>query len=156
MAEIQDVARLTSEATTLEAAASGVATMARLCGGCHEATDGGMRFEPGPRERTTAPSDTLDARMGRHMWAADRLWEGLTGPSNEAWEDGVSALAHTPAAPPVTDPPLPQRFVAALIATRELADSAAAATTLAQRSDVYGLFLATCARCHGYGVELDF
>jgi hypothetical protein len=155
IAEVQHAALLTSEAATLEAAASGIATMARACGGCHEATGGGPSFEAGVRETTTPPSDTLDARMARHQWAADRMWEGLTGPSDGAWEDGASALAHTPDGAPVTDPPLPPRFVAAMGVTRALADDALDAMTLQQRADVYGRFLATCAGCHAYGVELD-
>jgi hypothetical protein len=155
--QIQAAARLTSESETLAAAASGVASMARSCGGCHEATGGGPDFGgPSKRERASPPSDTLDARMKRHMWAVDRVWEGLTAPSDEAWTDGTSALEHTPATPPITDPPLPPRFVTALLAMRELAAEASDATSLAQRADVYGRLLAGCAGCHAYGVELSF
>jgi cytochrome c553 len=156
IARIQSAARLTADATTLEAAATGVATMARACGGCHEATEGGPDFQTSGGESISPPTDTLDARMRRHIWAADRLWEGLTGPSAEAWADGASALAHTPSAPPVTDPPLPPRFVAALAQTRALAEHAAAAGSLAERANVYALLLASCAGCHAHGVELTF
>jgi hypothetical protein len=30
--------------------------------------------------------------MIRHLWAADRMWEGLVGPSDEAWTAGAQAL----------------------------------------------------------------
>ncbi len=156
IAQLQMAAGLISEAGTLEAAASGVAAMARVCGECHAATSSGPYFGPSGRERTRPRSDTLDERMRRHVWAADRLWEGLTGPSDEAWNDGAAALALAPAAAPLTDPPMPPEVIAGLLETRALAADAADATSLAQRANVYGLLIATCANCHTHGVELDF
>jgi mono/diheme cytochrome c family protein len=157
IAQIQQAAGLTAEAGSLEVAASGVATMARSCGGCHRESGGGPQLDESiGSEAGAPPSDTLDARMRRHMWAADRMWEGLTAPSDRAWQDGAAALAHTPSAPPATDPPLPPQFVAALAEMRGLADAASEATAPAQRADVYANYLASCAGCHKYGVELDF
>jgi mono/diheme cytochrome c family protein len=152
IARIQAAARLTSDASTLEAAASGVVTMAQACGGCHEASAGGPDFDTSGAVLDSPASDTLDARMQRHIWAADRLWEGLIGPSAEAWRDGASALAHAPSTPPITNPPLPPRFAAALLAMRELAEGSATAK-LDERAEVYAELLASCASCHARGVE---
>ena len=33
--------------------------------------------------------------MVRHIWAEDRLWEGLIGPSDLAWRVGVAAFDET-------------------------------------------------------------
>jgi hypothetical protein len=154
IAQIQTAARLTSEASALETAAVGVATMARSCGGCHEASGRGPDFGPSDHETKTPSSDTLEERMQRHIWAADRMWEGLTAPSDEAWQEGAAALAHTPSSVPATKPPLPPRFVEELLATRALADDAVGATSAAQRADVYAGFIASCANCHAHGVDL--
>jgi len=94
--------------------------------------------------------------MYRHMWAADRLWEGLTGPSDEAWRAGAQALVRAPEQAPRTQPPLPPRFVSALRQVRELGQRALEADSLADRANVYGVFLASCASCHALQVELEF
>jgi mono/diheme cytochrome c family protein len=156
VAKMQHAADLTARAANLDGAATGVATMARTCGECHAATGRGPAFASDHRDGRAPSADTFGARMQRHMWAADRLWEGLTGPSDSAWEAGASALARAPFTAPSTDPPLPADYVRALDEVRELGDRAVASTTLAERADVYGLFLASCAGCHAYQVEHEF
>lgn len=156
IAQIQAAARLTSEAESLAAAATGVANMARACGGCHAALGRGPDFGSVHRDVHTLTPDTLGSRMDRHMWAADRMWQGLTGPSDAAWRAGAAALAKAPATAPEFDPPLPADFVRALDEVRELGEAASAATSLEERANVYGLFLAACAGCHAHHVELAF
>ena len=67
--------RLRSAATITVAAAS-AARLAASCGGCHATTaakpDFGAAMEP-------SNEDTLTARMERHRWAVERMWEGIVG-----------------------------------------------------------------------------
>jgi hypothetical protein len=80
--------------------------------------------------------------MARHLWAADRLWEGLVGGAEDAWGQGLEVLAATP---------LP---AAQLGATREpLARKLQSIATGARKGPadhaaVYGELLTTCAGCH--------
>ncbi|HKU37240.1 MAG TPA: hypothetical protein VJR89_03815 [Polyangiales bacterium] len=146
IAQLQESARLTSEAATLEVAAMGVATMARVCGECHRANHAGPALPPvgsDPLERVAA--DDLNERMARHMWASELLWEGLTGPSDAVWSAGAKALL---SAPDELAPRLTPGFDAQLQAIKRLGESAAAVETLADRANLYGLLLATCADCH--------
>jgi mono/diheme cytochrome c family protein len=156
IAKLQQAAGLTADAETLDVAAAGVAAMGRVCGSCHREQGGGPHFAGAERERSRPTSDTLGTRMVRHMWAADRFWEGLTGPSDDAWQAGAEALAHAPEAPPRADPPLPPRFVAALQNVRTLGQRALEASSDEERANVYGAFLASCAACHAYQVQLSF
>ena len=156
LAKLQQAARLTADAKTLDLAATGVATIGRICGDCHRDTHGGPHFIGGHRETKSPTSDTLGTRMYRHMWAADRLWEGLTGPSDEAWRAGADALARAPEKTPRADPPLPPRFATALLQVRELGQRALEADSLADRANVFGVFLASCAGCHAFQVQLSF
>jgi hypothetical protein len=150
IAELQEAARLTSKAATLDAAAMGVATMGRVCGECHRANHGGPTIPevPDPLERLRA--DTVDERMGRHMWAAELLWEGVTGPSDASWKAGAKTLIE---APDELDDKMPASFDADLRAVQALGHEAEAADTLAERANVYGLLIATCADCHSRWIE---
>lgn len=145
IAELQEAARLTSKAATLDAAAMGVATMARVCGECHRANHAGPAIPAAgdPLERRKA--DTVEERMARHMWASELLWEGLTGPSDVTWRAGVKVLLE---APDALDEAMPQSFDADLQQVRVLSQNAEAADSLADRANVYGLLIATCADCH--------
>ncbi len=156
---MQHAARLTAEAHTLDLAAMGVATMARACGECHQEQGRGPHFlAPGPDAYEASGPGEFSGRMVQHMWAADRMWEGVTGPSEASWKAGATALAQTPLQPPRMDPPLPEGFVAALGELRQLGQQATEAETLSARADVYGLLLASCSACHaflGHGREPD-
>lgn len=144
IAELQQAARLTAEATTLHAAASGVSTMARVCGECHVASHNGPNIPP-KEPIELAREENLDARMARHMWAAELLWEGLTGPSDAAWKIGTQALSE---APDALDDMLTDNFDAPLRIIRRIAVAAESADTLKIRADVYAALLVTCADCH--------
>jgi cytochrome c553 len=153
MPQLQQAARLTAQASTLDAAASGVATMARICGECHVANGGPKPPAVDPDQPRAAKRDTLAKRMIRHMVAADELWEGLTMPSEAAWKAGADALRH---APTTAHQALPRGFVTRLLEVRELGEDADEAQTPEQRSNVLGQLLATCAECHALRVEHDF
>jgi hypothetical protein len=156
VAKMQQAAHVTSSAQTLELAAIGVATMARTCAECHVATGRGPAFTDGEDEGAAQNTDTLGERMRRHMWAADRLWEGLTAPSEDSWTAGAAVLARAPSPAPSADPPLPPDYVAAIAEVRELGVEALDASTLEARAEVYGRFLASCAGCHALQVQYQF
>jgi cytochrome c553 len=151
--QLQATARLTADASTLDAAASGVATMGRICGECHIANGGGPVAQPALPPKRSTRSDTLAKRMDRHMNAADELWKGLTTPSDAAWKAGAATLRY---APTKTHESLPPGFVSRLQEVRQLGVAADEASSLEERSNVYGLLLATCADCHEYGLGHDF
>jgi cytochrome c553 len=156
IAQLQQAARLTSEANTIEQAATGVATIARVCGSCHLADGRGPTTIESPREAKTAKADDFGARMYRHMWAADRMWTGLTTPSDDAWLAGAAALAHGPLKTPADAPVAPPGFGIALRDVRELGRQASEASTLEARANLYALVLATCANCHAFGAHAAF
>lgn len=149
VADLQEAAQLTSNAENLDLAATGVATMARVCGDCHRQKAPGAKFDPPQPEAKRTKRDSFDQRMQRHIWAADRMWAGLTEPSDEAWSAGAAALAALPeTAPPSVDP----EVAAALREVRELGTRALDASSPRDRADVYGLLISTCANCHAHVV----
>ncbi len=158
VAQIQETAKLTASATSLEHAASGIAALARACGDCHQQKGKGPKFDLVAAEKAGANAtavDTFRERMQRHIWATDRMWEGVTGPSDSAWNAGAHALVNLPTEIPSSRPVAPA-VIAALLRVRELGTSAEEATTPSQRADVYGELLGTCASCHAQRAELGF
>jgi hypothetical protein len=156
IAQLQAAARLTSEAETLTRAASGVATMARVCGECHRDQGHPMNLAPQAIATVTPKADSVTQRMQRHDWATERLWEGLVAPSDRAWQAGAAALAHAPARAPKPRRATPPEFAQVMSALRELGVRASAAHSLNERTDVYALMLATCAQCHAYNEVFEF
>jgi hypothetical protein len=143
MAELQQTASLTARAKTLELAAAGVATMGRICGDCHRATGGGPHSLV-PHEPALETSQPWVAGMQAHGWAADELWQGLTAPSDAAWEAGAAALAHMA----TVRGGLPSSYARALLDVQNLGATAVGLTASGPRADLYGVLIATCAACH--------
>jgi cytochrome c553 len=145
--EMLGYAALIAEARDLRIVATQTGNLAAACGSCHGALNGGPRFVVG----SDAPGgETQEAHMVRHLWAADRMWEGLVGPSEEVWLAGAQALAKT-------EPALAKTFRASmppgelegfLQEVKVLANEALSAIGQAERADVYGRMLYTCNRCH--------
>jgi cytochrome c553 len=123
--------------------ASSLARMGVACGTCHQTTGGGPHLNTSEAPPlTNAP----DEHMLRHVWALDRMWEGLIGPSDAAWRAGAAALGNAPlhfgagtVSPQVEE-------LAAKV--HELAESARAAVAEKDRATLYGGLLQTCALCH--------
>ncbi|HET8932576.1 MAG TPA: hypothetical protein VFN67_04010 [Polyangiales bacterium] len=147
IAQLQAAARLTAQSKTLAAAARGVAAIGRVCGECHQA-HGGPDIQRYKQETLAPKTDSFEGRMFRHAWAVERLWEGLTTPSDEAWAAGAAALAHAPGTPPKAKPALPATVVQTLNVVRGLGTKATAAESFEQREKLYGELLVTCAECH--------
>ncbi len=136
-----------SKEESIEGLAKGAAELASLCGHCHLVTTRITSFE-----WTEPPAEDGSAmdRMQRHLWAMDRLWEGLVGPSEMSWDEGSKVLGVNPF--PVDKLPVDAEFQAEakkqLAAIADLAKQASKAKELADRSKVYGALLETCSGCH--------
>ena len=134
-------------ATDFEAAATAASLMAESCGSCHIANNVTDRFQS-----AAVPSDELDsmAHMQRHQWAADRMWEGIVGPSDIAWGEGTDLLLETPLTAGEMDTQDDSIRTVRRMARRvhELAAHGMVEQDLAARADIYAEFLATCAACH--------
>jgi hypothetical protein len=125
-----------------------VARMGAACGSCHSTTGGGPDItvgEPPPSSTNPGP------HMARHAWGAERLWEGLFGPSDAAWAAGAGALSSMPLDFGANDQ-------ANRLARRvhELSRTARTVRAPADRARLYGDFLETCSLCHGaLGMRLN-
>ncbi len=146
-AEVRSLAARLVTADSLEEAARIAARMGASCGRCHVAGGVPPRFAVGlgPPE-----GERPSAQMNRHVWASDRMWEGLVGPSQEAWEEGIRALQAGWINPPdvVGDPRNLNEVRALVRRVYALAAEGKDARTLEERARIYGRFLATCIECH--------
>lgn len=142
--EMRTLAREAGGAASLETAADLTARMASTCGACHRAYEGGPRMDPGGH--AARGSDTAD-RMLRHLWGADRMWEGLLGPSDELWRRGAGTLAEEEG---WSDLPSGYSEESERLAerVRRVARVARRVDDEARRADLYGDLLETCSGCH--------
>ncbi|MCO4744739.1 MAG: hypothetical protein KC912_08120 [Proteobacteria bacterium] len=123
-------------------AAKAIAEMARTCGVCHTENGPGpsFNFEPPPLDESS-----VEGRMGRHQWAAERMWEGLVTPSPTLYQTGARALT---GAPMWSAEPLPETVAALEIRVTAIGQKALAAENDTQRVAAYGDLLGLCADCH--------
>jgi hypothetical protein len=123
--------------------AAAIADIAIACGACHKVAGG-------PKAKVDAPPPvdaSLASRMHRHVWAAERLWDGLTVPSDASWNAGAAALAGDPFPKEVLDKGgVHARSAAAKLKT--LVASAASKKKPDERGQLYATLLETCAACH--------
>ncbi len=144
LALVRTRARAVETAPAVDEACRRAARLAEACARCHVDASAQPEFQP----PTAAPDDrdTVAARMARHQWAINRVWEGMVGGADDAWVTGLDVLATTPL------PLSKTRSERAALATRlqQLASQArrVAATALDERARVYGELLVTCAACH--------
>lgn len=146
---MQKAAEVVATSTDLTMASTALAELASTCGDCHKrlAYTGKDRHQ----EHGLSPSDTEDvqARMQRHQIAADKLWYGLTIPSDAAWLAGARALTEAPLAPVKEDgqevsPELNEKMEQVV----GLGRTALEAKTREERDAAYAELLLTCAGCH--------
>lgn len=145
-----DVDAVTNAAAALAAAPSvdeacrREARVAEACAACHLHTQNVPVFAIPAMVPPDDPTPT--ARMARHQWAADRLWEGMVGPSEHRWRSGLEVLADS-ALPfsPVTDAPL---AASQLRVFAQQAIASSSKDTLADRARRYGEMLVMCSACH--------
>lgn len=122
-----------------------VANLAAACAGCH--VDAAVL--PQLRVYPAAPADrpTIEARMARHRWAADRMWEGIVVGADEPWRAGLDVLAAAPLDWKEISPKR-ARFGRELERQAEQARRRKPNDSLTDRATAYGEILATCAGCH--------
>jgi cytochrome c2 len=151
--EMQDAAKRALDATNIEGAAAAVAAVAAACGSCHTAL-GGPKVAVG---EPPAGGSGAAPHMQRHQWAAARLWDGLSGPSADAWVKGAEAMADAPLTPealagqqsvPKEVDTLAKDAHAIAENARGLKDPAASGPVVSERVTAYGKLLQTCASCH--------
>jgi cytochrome c553 len=123
--------------------------LAATCGRCHRDAGAVLALETPP-----LPDDdgTSLARMDRHQWAADRLWQAMITSADDAWREALDVLAATPlptaelatVAPEAAAP----RIRSYGLQLMRLAKQSRSTTTLEERATRYGQILAVCTRCH--------
>ena len=172
---MQTAAKSAAGTEDLVAAASAAGEVVAACGACHAAVGGGPKFPAAPAP--VPEGEDSKARMARHAWAAQRMREGMIGPSDERWRLGagaVSGASHQVEQREEEDPhhvlsigvseyadPAYNLNVAHLDAEvlsaevlqlreriYEIGAEAAKTEGLDARAKVYGEYLTTCAGCH--------
>lgn len=136
------------EAQDLTFAAVSVSNMAKTCGNCHLVNDVRLAFGYDRRPREDL-SDVI-THMQRHQWAADRLWEGLIGPSDAAWNRGTDMLLDAPLRPEdVADAPAINGKLSKIVRRiHALGGIGTETRTPDARSELYAEILGLCASCH--------
>lgn len=143
---VRDAAHQIELAADLDTAGMRIGALGLRCAQCHKALDAKLVLPDEPRPSTTP---VLASRMVDHQWATMRMWEGLIASSTKRWEDGSHALSTMPlniVAQAVT--PTFQGDVDEVARVRMLANRAPLAKTDAERADLFGTLMGTCAHCH--------
>ncbi len=151
VANMKAAAAVGAEATDLIGAGAAIAGVAATCGSCHTALSAGPSFTVGdaPAQTEEAHLDRdAKAHMARHKWGADRLWEGLVGPSEEAWRRGAEVLGGDAELFSHADGELPEGVQELAAEIHRLGARAQGAASPSERSEVYAELLLTCAACH--------
>ncbi len=146
--QMRSYARHVIKAQDLVSAAESVSKMAKTCGNCHLVNDVNLEF--GYDQRPREDLEDVVTHMQRHQWATDRLWEGLIGPSDSAWNRGTDMLIDAPLQP--SDVTTATNHVSEInnIARRihALGGIGTQTTTPDARSELYAEILGLCASCH--------
>ena len=133
------------EAEAPRAAALFLGELGVVCGDCH--TGHGPALA-----QIEAPSSATGVlpHMHRHMWAADRMWEGLIGPSEPRWNQGVALLSGLDLDPAQfsgrDEQDSPAGYLTPWI--RRIGLESLRTGDPETRGRLYGDLLATCAECH--------
>jgi hypothetical protein len=140
---MQQTARRITDSTSAEQAAAATADLGVACGNCHLKRGGPKASSaPPPGEGTT-----LTDRMQRHVWATERLWEGLTVPSTKAWDAGANALSANPFPVEILNKGgVHTRSAASDFA--KLVVKAPTRKTVEERAALYAELLLVCGSCH--------
>lgn len=126
------------------AAARTFAALGLRCAACHRAVPAARPVFPAIGDPAGTPK--LPAQMASHQWAAERLWEGLIGPSDERWRRGARELAGARVTIAADGGPL--GIADDMARVQLLARRATKLDAPDARAALYGDLLATCAHCH--------
>jgi mono/diheme cytochrome c family protein len=141
--QMQQSARRITDSTSAAQAAAATADLGVACGNCHLQRGGPEASSAPPPAEGTALTD----RMQRHVWATERLWEGLTVPSSKAWDAGAKALSTSPFPAEI----LKQGGVHSRAAAGDFAKlvvKAPTRKTVEGRAALYAELLVVCGGCH--------
>jgi cytochrome c553 len=139
--EVRSRASVVATASSVDEALRAEAKLAGACASCHAQAGVLPEFRSPAQPPPDKPS--VEARMARHLWATDRLWEGLVGDADDSWRAGLDVLAATPLPWKTLDKgraPLGKQL-------QRLADDARKAAR-DDRPRAYGEILVACAACH--------
>lgn len=144
VALVRERAAAVAAAVGIDDACRREAKLAEACASCHADAGAAPEFQPPPSVPADQP--TIAARMARHQWAADRIWEGMVGDADDAWRAGLDVLAATPLA----WPELGSDRAALARHLQQLAEEARhpAKADRDERTRLYGEILVACAACH--------
>jgi len=141
---LRETASGAASVASLDNAASVMGAVAEACGACHAAVGvDKIYFWPAPPDK----DNKLKTAMRTHQWATERLWEGVTGPLDEAWNRGAAALAEARVFSQKRDS-VTSSLLEREAALQEEGRMAKGATELHKRAIIYGHLLTTCAECH--------
>jgi len=142
---VRERAAALATARGVDEACRRAAQLADACAGCHGESGASPEFRsPG---QIPADRPTIEARMARHLWATDRLWEGIVGGADDAWRAGLDVLSTTPL--PASGLAKQQSaFGRKLQRLAEQARLRQATDTAQDRARSYGEILVTCSGCH--------
>jgi mono/diheme cytochrome c family protein len=148
VAQMREYAREAAAAEELTTAAASVSKMAKTCGNCHLVNDINLEF--GYDQRPNGDLQDIVSHMQRHQWAADRMWEGLIGPSDAAWSRGTDVLIDAPLHASDVSTAADDLAEINKIAHRIHALGGIGTQTMTPdaRSQLYGELLGLCASCH--------
>lgn len=136
-------ARELTRAPNVSDALRQLARVAVECAGCHVGARSTPSFaSPSPPADRPLP----DARMARHAWAAERLWEAILGADDARWRSGLAVLADAPLPPAVMTTGATFATDLQALARTQLALRDAASPEA--RGAAYGEILVLCAGCH--------
>jgi hypothetical protein len=145
---MRDAATNLQEAADIPAAAKLAADLAGQCASCHESLTAIATFEW--TEKPKAVEGDIKSHMAMHQWGAERLWEGIVGPSDSHWLDGAEAFANDPlhAGEIKKGEQVPKEVEDLAKKIHELGAKAKTLSTTEERVQLYGEMLTTCAGCH--------
>lgn len=144
---MQASAKKFGQATTLREAGVALAATLTKCADCHRSAQRGPKFGLPPLPAGTDGK----SHMRRHLWVAQRMWEGLVDGSETTFPEAAKVLAaehwntDVLALKGNTNETVAQNLDKYI---HELSAEAPQATTPDARGELYGHFLATCATCH--------
>jgi hypothetical protein len=140
---MQQTARRITDGTSAAQIAAATADLGVACGKCHLQRGGPKAWSAPP----PTPGTTLTDRMQRHVWATERLWEGLTIPSSKAWDAGAKALSTEPFPAEILNRGgVHVRSAASDFA--KLVVKAPTSKTVEERATLYAELLLVCGGCH--------
>ena len=137
---VRERAQAVARATSVDDALRKHTQLAAACATCHRDLDVTPMFQTMPPPPPDQP--TLLARMARHRWATDRLWEAVVGNADDAWHQGLDILTAAPLELGKDRAGYAQDLM------RAAAKAHHTKRPIADRAVAYSEILVTCAACH--------